>query len=97
MRYDTLTFSRTFAGTKVVESSAATALPTAKPRTEDMREMVDHMARLGLVQRKPAAFQIGDTMVIHPVLLDKLRKEMENRASEFFDNAFYDAMTGRPR
>lgn len=78
----------------------ATALPDGKPTTEDMRNMVDHMMAMGLIQRKPAAFAVKDafgqeSIHIHPTLHGQLmrrvrcasksmEREMERRAMGFF-------------
>lgn len=56
-------------------SPYATALPSAEPRTDDMRQMVD---RLGQA-RVPAAFRLSgralglahDVVVVHPDLIPK--------------------------
>ena len=77
-----------YGGLKFVETETAMAKPSAKPRTDDMRDMVEHMDRLGLIQSKPAAFVHRDTCFIHPALLAKLR----SRISTHFDDLVYKAM-----
>lgn len=51
----------------IVFSPAATGLPRGKPQTDDMREMVDHFERLGLIRRVPAIYQLPNGLVVaHP-------------------------------
>lgn len=79
-----------FTGVRIFVSEHATALPTAQPRTLDMREMVEHMHRLGLVRRLPACFQTSQGMVVHPEILTKLRRRMAAN----IDAIAFSAMTG---
>lgn len=65
------------AGVEIHVTELATALPDGKPSTEDMRNMVEHMAIMGLIQRKPSWFVFKDafgreTIHIHPVLHARL-------------------------
>ena len=95
-----LTFSRAilspFAGVRTIESGAATALPDGKPTTDDMRDMVEHFHALGLIKRKPAAFQIGDTLVIHPTLLRAVQKRLSDDLNKMTERAFFGAVRGKP-
>jgi hypothetical protein len=84
-----------FGGLKFIETETATAKPSAKPRTDDMRAMVEHMDRLGLIQRKPAAFVHQGTCFIHPVLMVALRARMSRQVNGFFDDQFMKIMRGR--
>jgi hypothetical protein len=62
-----------FAGVVIRISEFATALPSGKPQTDDMRDMVEHFHRLGLIQRVPAAYMINNhTAVVHPTLAKRL-------------------------
>lgn len=55
-------------------SEHATALPSGKPRTDDMRQMVERLGR----QRVPAAFRVnslfGGCIVVHPDLMKNRTK-----------------------
>lgn len=86
-----------YAGVKVTESKAATALPSACPQTDDMRDMVDDLQRFGAIKRKPAAFQLpnGD-IVIHPDLSKRLRTEMAKRMERETERMFF-GIYGAPR
>lgn len=71
-----------YGAVKIVESEAATLSPSAVPRTDDMRDMVEHFQRLGMIQRRPAAMQVGDTMIVHPSIAEKLREHCKQKAAE---------------
>lgn len=64
---------------KIIVSSQATRLPIGNPQTDDMRAMIDHFERLGLIQRIPAAFTVGQSLVLHPALAAKLRANRKSR------------------
>ncbi|MER2536896.1 MAG: hypothetical protein ABTQ31_17220 [Rhizobiaceae bacterium] len=83
---------RTMGGLHLVETVHAMALPKGRPRTDDMRAMVEHMQGLGLVQRRPAAFQSGDVLYIHPALAAGVRKLMARRADSFMNEMFLGAL-----
>lgn len=73
------------AGVNIVVTTLATLLPDGKPLTEDMRNMVDHLSALGLIQRKPAVFTIkdaygGETIHMHPVLHEQLQVQLKRQA-----------------
>lgn len=75
-------FAPTGLGARIRESSAAATLPAAKPHTDDMRAMVEHLDRLGMIERRPAVFRFGNEIVIHPDLLEKLRARLARDAAE---------------
>lgn len=85
-----------FAGVQFVESIHATAIPGGVPRTDDMRAMVDHFHRLGLIRRKPAAFSThnGRVMVIHPDLLKAMRDRLSREIDSRDQNAFLYGLKG---
>lgn len=95
-KFTDINFSRTmlspFAGVRVIESTSATALPDGKPSTDDMRDMVEHFHALGLIKRRPAAFQMGDTMVIHPTLVRAVQERMSDSLDAMAQRAFYGAI-----
>ncbi len=78
-----------FGGMKIVSTEAATALPSGKPTTDDMRAMVDHFHDLGLIQRKPAAFKAGGSMFVHPVFMEEIRKRFVDHSENLFMSALY--------
>lgn len=82
-------------GLKFIETETAMAKPSAKPRTEDMRNMVEHMDRLGLIKLKPAAIVYRDTCYIHPVLYAALQARLSRRVDSFFEDQFMKIMRGR--
>lgn len=63
-------------GMRIQQSPHATGEPQGKPQTDDMRAMVDHFRTLGLIRRVPAAYKMGDIIVMHPVLYQKLRSQL---------------------
>lgn len=72
-------------GVEIHVTELATALPDGTPSTEDMRNMVEHMAAMGMIQRKPASFSMKDafgreTIHMHPVLHDRLMARMRTAA-----------------
>lgn len=79
-----------YAGVKITESVHATAEPSARPHTDDMREMVDHLRALGLVRKKPAAFQTPYGLIVHPEIM----RQMRARLAQQTDDALVNAMTG---
>lgn len=77
-------------GMKIVESVHATTKPKGRPFTDDMIAFVEHMERLGLIQRLPAAYQLGaNTIVMHPTLAAKMRREMQRKALDIERRVFY--------
>lgn len=58
---------------QIRESELALAYPKAKPHSDDMRDMVEHFHAMGLIERKPCALQIGNTMYVHPTIMRKLK------------------------
>ncbi len=92
-RFQTVTITPHYAGVRLTESRAATTLPSGKPTTDDMIEMIEHFARLGLIHRKPAAFSLpnGD-LVIHPDLAKKLRERIAADMGRMAEQAFYGAI-----
>lgn len=87
-----------YAGLKTVVSEHAMELPKGKPRTDDMRAMVEHMSDLGLVQRVPATFMMRsddgqNVMIMHPTVSNSISKLMELQ----MDSMIYSAASGVPR
>jgi hypothetical protein len=79
-----------FDGLKIIESEYATAEPSARPHTDDMRAMVEHMRALGLIRRLPVAFKMPDgSLIAHPSTLRRLREDMTRRVEDFGRAAFY--------
>lgn len=62
-----------YQGLDVIPSFRAVSKPKRVPHTDDMRAMVDHFDRLGLIREIPMVFQLGSNLIIHPVLLDALK------------------------
>lgn len=80
----------TFGGLNIIESEHALALPKGRPFTDDMVAFVEHMTRLGMIHRKPAAFQLSPTtMVVHPVLARQLRQHARMVQSDLERGLFY--------
>ncbi len=63
-----------FGGITLVQSEHATAEIDKTPHTDDMREMVEELRRLGQTKRVPAAFRTPQGFVMHPTLFQKLRQ-----------------------
>ena len=78
------------AGMRMIESEHATSSPPGKPYTDDMRDMIEHMADLGLIQRVPAAFVMhdGKTMMIHPAMAAKLRARLREISRQIENSIF---------
>lgn len=76
-------------GFRFIESEAATALPTGKPYADDTREMVEHFDRLGLIQRKPAAFRTPYGFYIHPTLMREVRQKLSLRIDAMASEVFF--------
>jgi hypothetical protein len=82
-------FAPSFSGVRIIESEHATALPTAKPLTDDMHAMVEHLRDLGQIRRLPAAYQAGDDLVVvHPSIAAKLRRSLARLSDEIAERAF---------
>ncbi|TIW23116.1 MAG: hypothetical protein E5V63_25485 [Mesorhizobium sp.] len=73
---------------QIIESVHATAEPTAQPRTDDMREMVDRLRALGQIRRRPSAFSIGDTLIVHPLLMAAMRDRMRQVHDRMAESVF---------
>jgi len=75
-----------FSGPKVVESVHATAEPKRVPaHTDDMRQLVERVCSRLPARREPAAFMMHGALVVHPALMQKMRRriatEMQREAS----------------
>ncbi len=64
---------------RVTESVHATAEPSAKPHTDDMRDMIETLRRFGQIRRIPAAFSTPYGMFIHPAIMAKMREKLSHR------------------
>lgn len=80
---------------RIIESEHATTFPTAKPRTLDMQEMVDHFHSLGLIQRRPAAFETPAGLVVHPTIARKMREQLSRKVRRRQDETAFSALMGR--
>ncbi len=78
-------------GVHYTESVHATAEPSKKPYTDDMRAMVEDLRERGMIQRLPAIFQTPQGLIIHPVMLAKLRTRMQEKSDSILANAIYNA------
>lgn len=81
----------------IVESESATLPPAGVPRTDDMREMVEHFQSLGLIHRIPAAVQVGEVMLVHPSIGKQIRehcKQLSRDIKADMENKFMQAMFG---
>ncbi len=69
-----------------ITSVHATTEPDKKPYTDDMRAMVEDLRERGMIRRLPAMFQTPQGLVIHPAMLDKLRKHMQEKSDALLMN-----------
>lgn len=70
---------------QIIESVHAVSWPR-KPITDDMREMVEHFERLGLIRPRPAAYTTGrDVMVVHPFIMNQIRARVRARMGRVLD------------
>ncbi len=74
--------------TGVHVSPYALAEPSGKPRTDDMREMVEKLSEMGQIRKVPAAFRIGKRIVMHPAIYLKLKANDGVKISPFRPEQF---------
>ncbi len=78
-----------FYGLNLIESVQVTAEPDKKPHTDDMRAMVEDLRNRGMIQRQPAMFQTPQGLVIHPIMLAKLKAHMQEKSDALITSAIY--------
>ncbi len=76
-------------GLNLIKSVHITAEPTAIPHTDDMRAMVEDLHKRGMIQRQPAMFLTPQGLVIHPVMLAKLKAHMQEKSDALLTSAIY--------
>lgn len=80
---------------QVITSNYALAEPKLKePFTADMADIVDAFRRNGLIKKQPAAFQIGQKLIIHPILWEAIKREKAVKMQSYFDDQFLSLMRG---
>ena len=96
MRIDTFNvYRQPFGGGKVIESEHA-MVPPKEAVSDDMRCMVEDLARFGEIRRKPGAYSMPDgTMIVHPVINSALRSRLSRSLSAMNERMMMDAMFGR--
>lgn len=69
---------------KIIISPHATRTPdTPTPRTADMAALVEAHKRAGLYPRPvPAAYTLGDTILVHPVLHRAMMEKITEKGRE---------------
>lgn len=76
-------------GVRLTETTHAMVDPKGTPHTDDMRDMVEHMRQLGLIQKKPGAFQMGDDMFVHPKIMSSLRERLRLDVDRMIERDFF--------
>ncbi|TIX28879.1 hypothetical protein [Mesorhizobium sp.] len=83
-----------FGGIPIIETPLAMAEPTARPRTDDMHAMVDHLRDLGQIRLKPAAFEVNGTLHVHPSLVREVRESLRRTQDRIVEHVFFSAPYG---
>lgn len=89
-----LTLPNTYGGMKIFVTEQAVTLPSKKPRTLDMRLMVDHLEKTGQIKPFPAILQCGDTLWVHPEVKRKIDKQIRESIEFRTDTMFFNALKG---
>jgi hypothetical protein len=68
-----------YAGVQIYETESAMSKPAGCVHTDDMRAMIDHFDKLGLIRDVPAVFQIGGKIYMHPVKYAEFKRAVRVR------------------